>query len=188
MQRRRTTKELIADSFLELSEKKNIDKITIKDITSNCELTPTTFYNHFQDKYDLIVWIYSTFVEKIMNKIGNNGYDWKHTLIDGVKYAVDNKKFLINAITHTNGQNSFINNMTRINVKVFLDVIKRNNNFDEIPKNLEILSKIYIYGSVCMLCEWLINRDSVDFEEFIKILEDSLPETLRRYLYKNTKM
>ena len=68
MQKRKPTKELIADSFLELSQQKNIDKITIKNITDNCELTPTTFYNHFKDKYDLIIWIYSASIEKIMNK------------------------------------------------------------------------------------------------------------------------
>ena len=115
----------MADSFIELSQTKNINKITIKNIVDNCELTPTTFYNHFKDKYDLIVWIYSAAVEKIMNKIDGENYFWKNTLSDGINFFLENKNFLLNAITHTSGQNSFINNMTRVNLKIFLDSVKK---------------------------------------------------------------
>ncbi|MBQ7704706.1 MAG: TetR family transcriptional regulator [Selenomonadaceae bacterium] len=51
---RMTTKEVIAESLKELSASKPIGKITIKDIVQNCGLTSKTFYNHFQDKYNLI--------------------------------------------------------------------------------------------------------------------------------------
>ena len=92
----KTTKELIAESFIELSANRNVDKIKIKEITDNCGLTPTTFYNHFQDKYDLIVWIYTTMVENAMNRIDNESYEWKDTLLEGLKYSVDNRQFLVN--------------------------------------------------------------------------------------------
>lgn len=188
MQRRKTTKELIADSFVELSEKKNIDKITIKDITDNCELTPTTFYNHFKDKYDLIVWIYSVQLEKITSKIGQNGYELKDALIDCIKYYADNKKFLINAITHTSGQNSFINNMSTINFNTFSNYVKRINNLEELPQDLSMIVKMYIYGTVCISCEWLIDKNPIEFDKFIKLLEAGLPEPLKKYLYKNSEI
>jgi AcrR family transcriptional regulator len=50
---RKTTKEILAESFLELAETKRIDKITITEITDNCGMSQPTFYNHFKDKYDL---------------------------------------------------------------------------------------------------------------------------------------
>ena len=50
---RKTTEELLADSFLELAQTKRIDKITITEITNNCGMSQPTFYNHFKDKYDL---------------------------------------------------------------------------------------------------------------------------------------
>ncbi|MBQ3842671.1 MAG: TetR family transcriptional regulator, partial [Ruminiclostridium sp.] len=56
---RRTTKDILAESFQELAQKKRIDKITITGITNNCGMSQPTFYNHFKDKYDLIVWIYT---------------------------------------------------------------------------------------------------------------------------------
>ena len=117
---RQNTKELISDSFLKLSAKKSVDKITVKDIVNGCGLTAPTFYNHFHDKYDLMVWIYATSAEKIMSRIGKSGYQWRDTLSDGIKYALDNKNFLINAIEHTGGYDSFINNISKVNLKVFL--------------------------------------------------------------------
>ena len=183
MQRRRTTKELIADSFLELSEKKSVDKITVKEIIANCGLTTTTFYNHFHDKYDLMIWIYATSAEKIMNRIGKDGYQWRDTLSDGVKYAIENKNFLVNAIEHTSGYDSFINNISKVNLKVFLECIKSSGNFKEIPADIKILAKIYVYGTVCMMCEWLIGENFVAVEDFVKLLEDALPAPLKKYLY-----
>jgi DNA-binding transcriptional ArsR family regulator len=44
--KRITTKELLASSFLELSEKKFINKITIANIVENCELTQPTLSHH----------------------------------------------------------------------------------------------------------------------------------------------
>jgi len=52
--RRKTAKEILAESFRELAESKSVDKITVRDITQNCGYSAATFYRHFQDKYDLI--------------------------------------------------------------------------------------------------------------------------------------
>ncbi|MBQ4417411.1 MAG: TetR family transcriptional regulator, partial [Butyrivibrio sp.] len=38
---------------------REIDRITIRQITDNCDYSPATFYRHFKDKYDLIAWDYA---------------------------------------------------------------------------------------------------------------------------------
>ena len=52
--KRKTTKEIIADAFVELAASKAINKISIMDIVENCSVTKPTFYRYFKDKYDLI--------------------------------------------------------------------------------------------------------------------------------------
>ena len=47
----------LAESFKELASRHPIEKITIKDITDKAGVIRPTFYNHFQDKYELIEWI-----------------------------------------------------------------------------------------------------------------------------------
>ena len=82
MQTRLTTKELIAASFMELAAQKPIDKITVREVAANCGITTVTFYNHFRDKYDLIVWSYAQNTLKIMRKIGADGLACLKTLTE----------------------------------------------------------------------------------------------------------
>ena len=53
---------LLAESFKELAMQRSIEKITIKEITDKAGVIRPTFYNHFQDKYELLEWM---LVEKI---------------------------------------------------------------------------------------------------------------------------
>ena len=62
--KRKTAKEILAESFMELAAARDIEKITIKDITDNCGYSPATFYRQFKDKYDLIAWDYAKEVEQ----------------------------------------------------------------------------------------------------------------------------
>lgn len=82
--KRKTAKEILAESFREVANRKTIDKITIKDITENCNYSPATFYRQFSDKYDLIAWDYVHRTTEIMNKVGVDEYKWRDTLYDGL--------------------------------------------------------------------------------------------------------
>ena len=92
--KRKTAKELLAESFWELATEKPIDRITVGDITRNCGYSTATFYRHFKDKYDLIVWAYTQTVADTMNQIGVDGYSWKQTLLEGAKLFMENRNVL----------------------------------------------------------------------------------------------
>lgn len=48
------TKKVINESFLELFNNQDFEKITVKDITENAQIGRKTFYLHYLDKYDLL--------------------------------------------------------------------------------------------------------------------------------------
>ena len=48
---------LLAESLKEIATKHPIEKITIKEITDKAGVIRPTFYNHFQDKFELLEWI-----------------------------------------------------------------------------------------------------------------------------------
>lgn len=185
---RPTTKELLAASLKELSTLKPIDKITVREIAQNCGFTSKTFYNHFQDKYDLISWIYSTFIEKLVDRIGRDGYEWRDSLRDCFDYFIENRAFLKNLIANTSGQDSFVNYVTQFNAKILSNYIKREQNWDSLPPDVEIFIKVYCYGTVCTFCEMLVKPLPVPDEEFVTLIEKSLPEPLKKFLYKNAKV
>ena len=58
MANNRITKETFARALQELLEERPLTKISVKDITEQCELSRNAFYYHFKDKYELINWIF----------------------------------------------------------------------------------------------------------------------------------
>ena len=60
MQGKQETNTLLAESFKKLALQHPIEKITIKEITDQAGVIRPTFYNHFQDKYELLEWIILT--------------------------------------------------------------------------------------------------------------------------------
>lgn len=176
------TKKIFAESLKKLSETKSFEKITLKEILAESHLTKTTFYNHFRDKYDLAAWIYSTDAEKIMNKIDFKNYNWQDSLTEGIKYFFANKEFLKNLVLNTSGQDSFINYVANFNIKILSDYIKKKNNFIDLPEDIKIYVKIYCYGTVCTICEMLIKDFPIPVENFVKMLENALPESLKEFL------
>ena len=85
------TKEAIAESFRNLLSQKPASKIRVSEIVDGCGMTAPTFYNHFKDKHALTVWMYVNDGTRIMDNIGNGDYRWKDTLLDGMRYFLENR-------------------------------------------------------------------------------------------------
>ena len=64
---------LLAESLKELTIKQPIEKITIKEITDKAGVIRPTFYNHFQDKYELLEWIIRTELLEPVKPLIQNG-------------------------------------------------------------------------------------------------------------------
>jgi len=178
--KRKTSREILADSFRELAKTKAIDRITIKDITDNCGYSPATFYRQFRDKYDLIAWDYANEVGRIMGNIGEGG-DWHQALVRGAVYYRENADYLSNLLNHTSGYESFHKNMTEINYTHLKDYIASVSD-SPLGKIIDICLFIYCYGTVEITCDWILGRVEMSAEELVEVYEASLPEPLHHYL------
>jgi probable dihydroxyacetone kinase regulator len=63
----------LAQSLKELACKEPVEKITIKEITDRAGVIRPTFYNHFQDKFELIEWIIRTELLEPVKPLISNG-------------------------------------------------------------------------------------------------------------------
>lgn len=138
--KRKTAKEILAESFRELAEKKSIDRITVKDIVENCGYSSATFYRQFKDKYDLIAWSYTQDLRNIVDKLEYTESSWKKVLTEVAKYFEDQRDYLSNLLLHTNGYDSFVNNMTHIHYERLRFLI-----LQVAPGNkLDVMTEMYI--------------------------------------------
>jgi AcrR family transcriptional regulator len=176
--KRKTTKEILAESFRELAESKSIDKITVQEIVNNCDYSTATFYRHFKDKYDLIAWDYARKAEAIMARLSEKDASWKQTLMNWAEYFQTEKEYLANLFLHTSGHDSFIQYMTEVHYRAFtkhLLVISKQKELDE---KTSLLARTYCLGTVYLSCEWITGKYDVTPDELAEIYGNALPQPL----------
>ena len=180
--RRATAKEILAGSFREIAREKNVDKITVKDITDRSGYSSATFYRQFQDKYDLIAWDYSRQLEEIMSKVGQKNYQWKDTLTEGAAFYAREKQYLANLLRHTSGMDAFIGYMRDLHHESLKEAVLRINGRDEEDEKTEMYIRIYVLGTVQLTCEWILGEFHVPPETLAEVYEHSVPGPLQEYL------
>lgn len=180
--KRKTAKEILAESFREIAEKKPISKITVRDITDNCGYSPATFYRHFNDKYDLITYDYSTHIESIIAKTGTDGYQWKRSVYESLRYFEENRSYIRNLLLNTSGMDAFERNLIVINTAQLTESIKKISGIKELTSDLAIYVQLYVSGTVQIICHWVTGEPECTSEHLAELFEKALPEPLRKHL------
>lgn len=106
--KRKTSREILVDSFHELAEKKPVNKITIHEIAHNCGYSPATFYRQFSDKYDLMAWDYINSCSEIMNQAEENEQSWEETVAQCCRHFYNQRQYVQNLLKNTEGQEPFL--------------------------------------------------------------------------------
>ena len=65
MQKKTITKKLIRSALSTLLKENSLDEITVQQIVDNALINRSTFYLHYQDKYDL----YDSLVQELLNEL-----------------------------------------------------------------------------------------------------------------------
>ena len=181
--KRKTTKEILAESLRELAHNKSVEKITVKEITDNCQLSTTTFYRLFKDKYDLILWDYLKSANLIMDKIGKDEYPWSQTLYDGLHYFWDNREYMRNLLLHTSGYDAFIRHQTAANIDMLERYIIKSSGKQELDNDTRIYIQMYVFATVQTIAAWLTGTIDCSVTHLGQLFENIVPDPLRQYLY-----
>ena len=105
MQQKREVKVLLAESFKELVMQKPVEKITIKEITDRAGVIRVTFYNHFQDKYELLEWICREEIVSPTRALLQN--NMQREAVTFLFTAILKNKDFYSHVARLQGQNSF---------------------------------------------------------------------------------
>ena len=181
MVRRLTTKELIGASFHELAAAKPIDKITVKEIADNCGVSTTTFYNHFQDKYELVGWMYDHLADLVFTDFLNNRKGWKDVLHDFIAILNDDRRFYANAHRHTNGASSPFSPAHLHSVELLQETIRKMDP-DVEPETL-FDAELYLQGVSCAITRWFDYGQPADRNQFVDWMYNAVPDRLKEFLW-----
>lgn len=86
-------KAIIADTFTELIQKGDVDKITVKNVIEKCHISRQTFYYHFHDLMDVMEWSLEQATRKLVEE-SLEAKDLTEALRKFVEFTADHQKVL----------------------------------------------------------------------------------------------
>ena len=178
------TKKAMASSLKKLLEPKTLSKITVSDITDDCEINRHTFYYHFQDIYDLVEWIYRNETEKFLK--GNDTYEtWQQGVRALFEYALNNKAFIINTY-HSISKEYLIEHLYQVTYNLLMKVLEeqaKDMHVDD--KYKKFIADFYKYAFVGMAIDWIDQGMKSDYENIIlnlsTLIEGDFHKALLRF-------
>lgn len=147
------TKKAIAAGMKELTKNKNFDKITVSDIAEICGLNRQTFYYHFQDKFELVGWIY--YNEIVSEIIKDLSYENATDKVLRMLVKMKNEDFFYINTLKASVENEFREYLLQITSELFADIIGRIAVEKEMKESdRSFMADFYAYGIVGTIIAW----------------------------------
>ena len=147
------TKERIAAAFKQLMIQRPFDSITITDITDACGLNRLTFYYHFQDKYDLMNWIfYKDVIEPVRGSVDVE--NWPDRLYNALKVLRDDGDYYCSSVSYDRVElRRYIYDVSsEIMTEVIRDITK---NTDAEKEDIDFFTAFFSHGLSGILFDWI---------------------------------
>ncbi|EOL50670.1 dihydroxyacetone kinase transcriptional activator DhaS [Enterococcus caccae] len=160
------TKKKIAKVFKKLVAEIGFEKVTIAKIMKESNMRRQTFYDYFQDKYDLADWIFrQEAIEKIEDNLAYEG--WQFIVENLFVYFEENQVFYRRILTFE-GQNSFQEYYTQ-HLKVLIHqvlVVKKQTDEGLEEGDRLFLEEFYANAFVSLTTKWIIDGCKIDSHRF----------------------
>ena len=176
------TRKLLYNTLLELMKDKPFEEIKVADICSNALVNRSTFYAHYNDKYELLVDFIKDLKTNLLEELEKNKsiVNTKEYYIEMIKLLLDHiyeKKEIYYSIILNNRNNFVLDILLDVATKDINNRIKDNNiNKGNIPN--DIVVKFYLGAVTSIVIEWLRNNKKYSKQNVIEYLEKLIPENI----------
>lgn len=172
MQSKTNVDQMLAESFKSLALRMPIDKITIKQITDGAGVIRPTFYNHFQDKYELLEWIIRTEILDPVIPLMKSG-DLKDSMVQIFRNMQQDKIFY-KKITRLEGQNSCENIAKKFIMEILFSFINEKAGEKKLAKRglmISLVAEYYAQSMAFVVIQWTKMDMSLTPEQMADIFE-----------------
>lgn len=157
------TQKMIAKSLKDLMETETFQKISVSDIMINCQMRRQTFYYHFQDKYELLGWIYKE--ETKENITDFIEYEkWENIFNQLFGYFYENQRFYRNAfkVVEQNSFNEYLYEHTKNLYLKIIDELSLGFGISVSEEKKSLLASFYSHGFGGTIKDWIQNACMVN--------------------------
>lgn len=173
------TKLRLQKALEELILSKSLEKITIGEICDKAMLSRQTFYHHFQDKYDLVNWVFDQTFLNTFEKIGHTA-SWQVNIENFLGELKKQRKFYTPAYLYL-GQNSLESHHYK-RVYDFYEKFYEKQKGQPLTYAERFSLEIYCRGAVFMVAEW--GRSGFEESHIVltELFKISMTEDIQKHL------
>ena len=160
---------------------KTFEEIKVSDICTKALINRSTFYAHYEDKYELLLEFINSLKEEFINELSKNKniLNTREYYLEVIRLFLDhieNKKDIYNAIMINNRNSIMMDILSSVANNEVIKKMESSNISTKVPAN--IIAKFYLGGVLNLGIEWLRDTNKNSKEEIIKYLEILLPENI----------
>ena len=162
-----STKLALEDSLKKLLLHKPLDKITINDLTTDCNISRMSFYYHFKDIYDLVEWVCVEDGKKALQD--KKTYDtWQEGLEQIFEAVLENKPFILN-VYRSISREKIESYLYKLTYSLIADVVEEKSVGTGLAEeDKAFIAGFYKYGFVGIMLEWIDHGMKEDYEEIVQ--------------------
>ena len=190
------TKKILFEALVTLMEQKDFEKIKISDICDQALINRSTFYAHYEDKYDLLLAMINDLKNNLEHELKENKEEdiSKNYFMELLKILinhVDEKRETYNSILKNDKNGIVMDFLIDVSYRDLTSRLKNNNIISIIP--IDVITKFYIGGIVNVGIDWIKNKNKYTKEELLLYFDKLIPDkiwliiiTFLNNLYKNS--
>ena len=172
------TKQQLANALKEAMKKKPFSKITVSELVGACGMNRKTFYYHFQDIYDLLVWM---FEQEAIGIVKNFDLivDYDEALNFIMDYIEENEGILnsVDSIGRDALQTFFYQDFEAISRSMIESA--ENKLGKKLPDGYrDWVCRFYTEGLSGMMIDWMRNRGRKSRDEVIEYTTNMVRDSL----------
>ena len=169
------TKLQLAAALKILMAQKFMDKITIAELTSLCNIRRQSFYYHFEDIYDLLRWMIENEAISLL-KQQEGALLWKEGLLQLFRYLEENRTVCLCALKSVGRDHlrrffeADIYAIIHRTIEQLTENIGVHNNLDSFV-DVEMLTHFYVVALAGMIESWLLGEIDRTPEQLIQFVD-----------------
>lgn len=175
----RRTKKLLTEALLGLMQERAFEKISVNDLCERAMVHRATFYNHFDDKYDLFNYALDEIEEEmLLSTIEKGNFSTSKEMYVSIITRVfdfieaNRKRFKLIISNNSDRLIMLIATTMRRSVRYF---ISKNHYSQDYIVPLDIIIDFYMGGLAFIVLDWLQNNE-YKTEELIKFFDMMMDE------------
>lgn len=146
------TKKLFATELERMLTEMPLSKVRVKDLCERCGAQRQAFYYHFQDKYDLVAWIFNQDFERGLEDAAEPTYEAQTAA--ALRRMWERRDFYRTAFADRS-QNSIERHIQDFDVRMSEEYVKRHTGAKKLTDQQLFEIKSHSYGSIGCTVEWL---------------------------------